>query len=260
MGVFSNFKTANDGIEKDGDRSIGGLFDSDVYTGKVKLAYHGTSPNGAHFIEVHLDINGKQFRTREYITNRDGDNTYPVKKDGKPTGERKFMPGFEKVDDFCLVTTGYGLVDLEADIEEKTVNLWDFDLKKEVPTNVPCLIPAMGQDVSVAIERLQTDVTKKNDATGKYEPTGEKKEINEVAKWIHAESDRTVAEITGDVAEPVWAEAWLNRSRGKVRDVSKGASGNSGAPGRPNATAGNAGAPGGGDAPAKKAGGLFNKK
>lgn len=230
MSMFQNFKTEDDGVKSGGD-VVGGytLFDSDVYEGIVKLVFFGKAQSSnAQFAEITVDVDGKELRERIYFTNRDGANTYTDKK----TGETKFLPGFETVNDLALVTTGYGLVDLEDQIDQKTVKIYDYEQKKDLPQNVPCLIPVMGQPVMVAVIKQTVDKQKKNDATGSYENTGETREENVISKFFHAETKRTVNEIKSGIETPVFLDKWLEKNKGEVINRAKGADGNSGAPGR----------------------------
>lgn len=231
MGMFQNFKTEDDGVKSGGD-VVGGftLFDSDVYAGKVKLVYFGKAQSSnAQFAEITIDIDGKELRERIFFTNRDGVNTYTDKK----TGETKFLPGFETVNDLALVTTGFGLIDLEDQIDQKTVKIYDYEAKKELPQNVPCLLPVMGQEVRVAVQKQTVDKTKKNDSTGVYEATGETRDENIISKFFHAETGRTVTEIKTGIETPVFLDKWLEKNKGQVINRAKGAANNGSAPGRP---------------------------
>lgn len=208
--MFSNFKTENDGVEAAGDRlGGGGPLDTGIYSGKVKLAFTGESQYGAKFVEVHLDLGGRQYKERFYVSNREGSNTYQDKKDPK---KEHFLPGFVSVNDLCLVGTGYGLVD--QDIEEKTFNLWDYDSQSEKPQEVPCLVNLHGQEVTVAIECQTVSKRKKNDQ-GVYVDTEETRDQNEVQKFFHFESGRTVTEIRNGIEEGVFLEKWRQKNEGK---------------------------------------------
>lgn len=148
--MFGNL--TNDGLEEAGDRLGGGsLFETGVYEGVVKMAYAGkASQSNAQSITVLIDIGGREFRETLWVTNRNGENSWQDKTDPK---KKHPLPGFTQVDDLCLVTTGQGLADQE--IEEKVVKIYDFEQKKDMPTNVPVLVDLIGKPVYVARPRLR---------------------------------------------------------------------------------------------------------
>lgn len=231
--MFNNFKTEADGIEQSGDR-LGGfsLFETDVYEGTIKLLFFGNADSGAQYAEIHGTFDGRDMRERIFISNRAGENTYKDKQSGEP----RFLPGFEMVNDLCLVTTGYGLVDLAPQIEEKVVNLYDYNAKKDLPQTVQCMTPVMGQPVFAAITKQTVDKQAK-DGNGVYKNTGETRDENVFSKFFHAESHKTVPELR-DGKEATFMEKWRNQYQGKTVNRAKGVT--SGAPGRPAASAGDA--------------------
>lgn len=232
--MFGNLTT--DGLEETGDRLGGGfLFESGVYTGTVKMAYAGTSGaqgSQAQSITVLIDFGGREFRETLWVTNRNGENSYADKKD---PNKKHPLPGFAMVDDLCLVTTGHGLAD--QNVEEKVVKIYDFEQKKDVPTNMPVLVDLIGKPITSAVLKQTVDKQKKNDA-GVYVNTGETRDENVTEKFFHADSRRTVTEIKQGIEEAIFIDAWAEKNTGKTRNRAKGGEGNgkAGAPG--------AGAPG----------------
>lgn len=233
MKMFGNIKT--DGAQEAGDRiGGGGVFDSAVYDAIVKLAYAGQSQSSkAEFVEVHLDIDGREFKERFYVTNRDGEPFYTDKKDGS----KVYLPGFELVNDLCIITTNKALSGQDG--EEKMVKLYDFDQKKDLPTQVPVLTELLGKPVKVALLRQIVDKQKK-DGNGVYQNTGETREENVAHKFLHPELNVTVPEARQGL-DAEFINKWTDRNAGKVFNRAKGVEGNAGAPGRP--------APSGGGAP-----------
>jgi len=231
--MFGNF--TNDGLEEAGDRLGGGfIFETGVYAGKLTMAYAGQSGaqgSKATSITVLIDIDGKEFKETVWISNRDGENSYADKQD---KNKKHPLPGFTTIDDLCLVSTGYGLAD--QDVEDKVVKIYNFDDKKDVPTNVPVLVNLLGKDVLVAITRQTVDKQRKTDAG--YVNTGETRDENTIEKFFHVDTRRTVTEIKQQIDEPIFIDAWAGKNTGKTRNKAKGADGKTGAPG------GHAGAPG----------------
>lgn len=225
--MFGNLKT--EGLEEAGDRLGGGvLLESGIYTGKLKMAYAGTSSaqgSKSQFVTLLIDIDGRELRETVYVTSRDGDNFYADKKDPK---KKHPLLGFTSIDDLCLVTTGHGLAD--QDIEEKVVNIYDFDKKADVPTNAPVLVDLLGKDVMIAVVKQTVDKQRKDDA-GNYVNTGETRDENTIEKFFHVESRRTVTEIKNGIEEAIFIDAWAEKNKGKTRNKAKGGQGNTGAPG-----------------------------
>ena len=228
MSLFGNLKS--DGLEENQDR-LGGfsVLDTDVYAGKVKVAYAGQSKEGARNVTLILDLGGQEHRETIYITTKKGDNFYV--KDGKKIA----LPGFTTIDDLCQVTTDKVLAEQNA--EEKIVNVYDPDAKKEMPKSVPVLTDLTGKDVLVAIQRSTVDKTQKNDA-GEYVPTGESRDENTIEKVFHPSFRCTVVEAKkaaadGKAPEAGFITSWVERNKGKTRDKrqNKGGDVKSGRPG-----------------------------
>lgn len=223
---------STEGVEKSGDR-LGGniLLDTGIYNATVKLAYISKAQNSdATAVNVHLDIDGREYRFREWVTNRNNENTYTDPKTKKPV----LLPGYQMIDDLCLLTTGYELSDQDA--EDKVVKLWDYESNGEVPQNVPVLVDLLNQPITAAIVRQIVDKNTKQD-DGTYAPSGETREENVVEKYFHTDSLRTTTEIRAELDEGIFIEKWAELNSGKPpRNKAKGVAGNSGKPGRPGAS------------------------
>lgn len=221
----------------------GGAFDSDVYTGEIVLAYAGESSGGARSVTVHVDVNGRTYRETIYVTS------------GKEKGQKNYyerggkkvpLPGFTHANDLALLSTGQPLS--AQTMEEKVVELYNFDERKEVPTKVMAITSMMGKQVSLGILKNIEDKTKKNDSTGAYEATGETRETNNIDKVFHAETGKTVSEFVAKAENAEFIEKWRAKFQGTVRNKATGAAaggGKAGLPGRSAAPAPGAGKPAG---------------
>lgn len=252
--LFGNLKS--DGLEQSTDNLGGGGFtrESDIYSGKIKMAYAGAAKSGARFVQLIVDLpDGKEYKETVYITNKAGENFYLNKSDNS---KKVPLPGFTTIDDICLCATGKPLSD--QDSEEKIVKIYDFETKAELPTSVPVLIELLGQDISLAIlkvtENKQAD-SGKVDASGKkiYEATAETRDINSIDKVFNTDTKMTVVEARNKAEAPVFWDNWLERNKGKTRDKTSKVIGNPSAPG-----AARSGPPQAGAAPARQS--LFGKK
>lgn len=233
--MFSNL--TDDDLEDSGDvLGGGGPLESGAYDGVIKLAYVGKSQrSNSQSVTVHIDCGGRELRETIWFLSGQGDNFYYDKVDKT---KKRPLPGYTAVNDLCLLATGFGLAD--QDIEEKTVSLWDFDAKKEIPQQVPVLIDLIGKPITVGV--LKEVVDKNTKVGNEYVPSGETREQNTVDKFFHSESKRTVTEVKEEIEEAVFYPKWVEKNTGKTRNKVKGAPGKTGAPGRPTPS-GQAGAP-----------------
>jgi len=226
--MFGNLN--DDGLEHSGDRlGTGGVKESGPYQGIVKLAFAGKAlASNAQSVTLHIDLNGYEYRETFWITNRSGENFYADKKDAT---KKHPLPGYTSIDDVCLLTTGQPLT--EQPTEEKVVNLYNFEARKDVPTTVPVLVDLLNKPITIGVIKQIVDKQQKNDA-GTYVNTGETREENIVDKFFHTESRRTVTEIREGLEEPVFYDKWVAKNQDKTRNRAKGGGeGKTGAPGRP---------------------------
>lgn len=249
MKMFGNL--TGEGLEQTGDRlGGGGVRESGAYDATIKLAYAGkASASNAQSLTVIFDLGGSDYRETFWVTNKNGENFF---KDKQDASKKVPLPGYTMADDLCLLTTGFPLA--EQTFAEKVVNLYDYEVKKEVPTNVPVIMDLIGKAVSLGLVKQTVDKTKKNDSTGNYEPTGETRDENVIDKVFHHESKRTVTEIRNGMEEAEFFPKWVEKNKDVTRNRAKGAQGKTGAPGRP------AGAPPAAGAGQKPATSLFGAK
>lgn len=248
--LFGNLKS--DGLEETQDR-LGGFqpFDTDIHTGKIKVAYAGESQGGASSVTVIVEMGAKEYRETLWVTNKKGENFFLNKNDNS---KKVPLPGFTVMEDICLVTTGEALADQNA--EEKVVKIYDYEVKAEVPKSVQVLVDLIGKEVSLGILRQIENVNEKQ-GDGTYAATAKTKETNTIDKVFHTETKMTVVEARNGAEEPVFWDSWLERNKGQTRDrreIKDDQGGNSGRPGASNNTS----APQGGQTTERKS--LFGNK
>ena len=255
MSLFGNLGTDNTEAVED---RLGGFSakDTDIYTGKIKLAYATESSGGARGVTLIVaggDFGDQEYRETIYVTSgkaKGQTNTY--EKDGK----KYLLPGYITMDHICLATVGTPLNEIGH--EEKTVKVYDAEAGKEVPKSVPVLTPLLGQDITLAIvKNLENKSVKQGD---KYVPTNDTRETNNIDKVFNTETKMTVSEARAGSETAEFHDKWLERNKGKTRDKTEkvaGQGGNAGGPPR-SGGGGNAGGSSGGDASPRSS--LFNKK
>lgn len=229
MSLLSGLTTdKNIADEKD---SVGGsrVRESGLYPLTIALAYLTKSAGGALALNLVLKDDDGEVRQQLWVTNKKGENFYLDKKQ-----EKQYLPGFNMANSLALLTVGKEIAAL--DTEEKVINLYNFEAKADVPTKVDMVVELLGKEILVGLLKQTVDKTKKNEATGEYEPTGETREENEVDKFFRAEDRLTSSEIRAGATEAAFATTWETKWKDKTRDRSTGAKGGNGTAGAPKAS------------------------
>lgn len=189
----------------------------------IKYAYADKSKGGAMGINLALtvfdgDHKDREVRLTEWITSGDakGNKTYYERKTDKGVEHVK-LPGFVTVDNLCQIVAGKSV--LEMGSSKKTISLYDFDKKAEVPTEVDMLDDLVGKPVSACVLHTIEDKNAKNAQTGEYEPTGQVREINTIDKFLDPKDRKTASELDNGV-DADFHKAWLAKWEGQINDQS----------------------------------------
>lgn len=213
MSLFKNIKT-DESIKNETD-SLGssGPLDSGAYLAKISLAYAIVAASGATGVVLHLNIDKREIRQTLWITSgkEKGNKNYYETKDG----ERKYLPGFNLFQSLCLLTIGKEVH--EMDTESKVIKLYNPETKKEEPTEVEVLVELLNQEIYAGILKQTVDKTAKGD-DGKYHPTGESRDENEIDKFFRERDKMTTAEIRAGAEEPTFFNQWEAKWKGVARD------------------------------------------
>lgn len=198
---------------------------SDIYTGVVKMAYGTQSARGALgvVLTLYLEELGKEFTETVWVTNRDGHNYY-IDKESK---KKRPLPGFTVINDLCGVTVESEISQVETEL--KLVPVYNYDEKKQVPTEVEVFTPLLGTKCHIAILESKVNKQQKN-AAGEYVAIADSHEVNSIEKIMHYPTKVTLREAEDGNGEPIYYSAWLEANRGKVidkRTIKDGASTNS---------------------------------
>lgn len=241
MSLLSSLKN-EDGVKIADDKdTIGGgsnVVDSGAYPAKIGMAYISKSAGGALGLFLTcVTADNKELRQTLWMTSGDakGNKNYYTK-----DGENFPLPGFSQANALAMLTTGKEIADLEDTIEEKVIKLYDFTAKAEVPTKVNAVMALIGQEVIAGVIKQVVDKTKKNEATGQYENTGETREENEIDKFFCAKEghlNKTLTEIKAKAETAEFYTTWTEKWNGQVRNKAKGAEGTAGVPGAKAGTA-----------------------
>lgn len=220
MSFLSNLAYAAD-IQEERD-IVGGGFtvpESGVYNATIKYAYLSQAQSGAGAVNFEFELdNGATHRETMYVTNRNGQNFYVDKKDGS----KKYLPAYLNADAIALFAAGKPLAELKD--QPKVINLYNFDQKKEVPTEVPMLTELLGKTVKLGLIKEKAFKQTK-DATGNYVDTDEVRESATINKVFSAKDGRTVNEVRAEQVKAEFITKWTEKWEGKVNDKTTKSSG-----------------------------------
>jgi len=236
-------KDASIETEKDTLGGGGFVWDTGLYDVAIDSVYMDQSKGGAYSLNfVFKTADGRELRNTQYVTSgaAKGTRNY-YEKDGK----KHYLPGFTAANDIAVAATGKELSALER--EDKIVEIYDFDLKKKVPTTKPVFMEMIGKTFKLGVQKVKEYKNVKNGA-GDYVPGNEIKEFNEVAKSFNNDG-LTSVEAKAGATEPEFVNKWLERNGADfIKDKTKGVT--------PAAGGGTSGMPAAGTGAAPS---LFNK-
>ena len=196
-------------VEQNEDFLPGGDFtlETGLYPMTVDMAYLGESTKGAVSVTVHLKEAGGKRTHREtfYVTSgkeKGRKNTYIDKRSGK----KRLLPGMETVNQLALITAEKNLQQLSAEV--KLIKLWNFEARKELPTEVNVLTEILGTPVLAAITKNREN--KRQKVGDKYIDTAAERVFNEVGKFLHP-NGRSVAEEKAGVEDTPYRDGWAKK-------------------------------------------------
>lgn len=205
-------------VEAQSIERVGGSYawESGVYDATVKMVYLNQSSGGAvSFNAVLTNSSGKELKETMWIKsgNAKGNKTYYTDKDGKD----RPLPGYAVANSMCVAATGESLAKCMASAEKKTINLYNAEAGKEVPTERPVLMNLGNTKVKVAVHQIVEDRTTRNEA-GQYVPNGQTRTVNECKFFGNAEGKTAEELIEGKDA--VKFNDWAAKNTGTVIDKS----------------------------------------
>lgn len=218
MSLLANL-TSDDSIQNERD-SVGGngARESNIYPMTIALAYLTKSQGGAIALNLSLKDQQGEVKPQLWMTSGTAKGCKNYYEDRN--GTKQYLPGFLIANSIALLTVGKELSQLET--ETKVVNVYSAEAKAEVPTKVDMVMDLLNQEVIVGLIKQTVDKTKKNEATGIYEATGETRDENEIDKIFRAKDRMTTAEIRAQAEEAVFITTWEQKWAGKTRNRTKG--------------------------------------
>jgi len=233
--MFDNLKT-DETIEEAGDSLGGYLLDSGAYRMTIDMAYFDESAGGAASLNlVCKNDKGQQLRQTFWMTSgkAKGQNNYYI--DQK--GNKQYLPGFSQANSICKLAIDKEVAIIAGEAEEKTINLYDYETKKDKPQQKRVAMELIGAEIILGVIRQIVDKNVKQ-ADGSYKPGGETRDENEVVKAFRAKDGLTSAEIKADATEAIFLEKWKNKNTDVIVNKAKGATTDTGTTGAPASTTG----------------------
>jgi hypothetical protein len=185
----------------------GGIPNSGTQVARIEMAYFSKSAKGASAVNLTFALtenNDRKFRDTIYISSGDkkGNKTFYVNK----SGAKVALPGYTLVNQLALCANGKGIV--HQDVDQKMVGIYDYETKKEEPTEVPVISSLLGQEVMLGIVRHRDNKVIKTD-TG-YKTTGEPRDSARLEKVFHT-NGLSIAESLAGESEPAFVEKWREK-------------------------------------------------
>ena len=213
------------------ETSLGGgsyLWDSGVYKTIVDMAYFDQSKGGAHSLNVTLlGEDGKKLKQTIWFTNRKEEVHFINQK-----GEKDYLPGYTLANNLALIITGEDINEAFENSEKKMVNVYDFNEKKEKPTEKSVATSLLGKQIKAAV--LKQTVNKRvNDGSGTYVDSAETRDENQLKEFYFPDSDLTVVEKAKDATEALMMPKWAERNTGKTLNRVKEVTGSTSAAAKP---------------------------
>lgn len=206
------------GVEvEETDFTLGRIFDSGVYPVTIQSAYTSRGDTGATALVVNTTtLEGRSFTVREYLTSGKDKDYATTYKDSR-SGKQVPLPGYVIGNSIAVLAVGKQIGELEQ--ATKVVEVYDFEERKDIPTEVPMLTELVGKKIVLGILKRIENVRQKGD-DGKYVDTSKTRETNTVHKVFNSDGF-TAAELRNEVDEPKYIIEWKKINAGKVVDRSK---------------------------------------
>ena len=205
----------NSDIQDSGD-FLGGsrTLDTGVFDFVIDMAYYDKSTGGAGSLTLSLKSKeGVELKQTLWIKsgNKKGNKIFYVDK----KNNKRYLPGFEIADAIALLSVKKSILKVVPEI--KTVMVYDFDEKKELPTQKEVLVELIGAEICLGVTKQIVDKNV-DDGNGEWVPSGVTRTENEIQKVFRMKDGMTVTEIRAKATESVFKAKWLEKNEGNVID------------------------------------------
>lgn len=243
-----NIDSVSSGTAGEDKDYVGGgsyIWETGVYDVTISMCYGLEKPSGS--MCLHFDFKndeGKVFSTEEYFLSSKRKIEYAAMKDGKPLLDKNDKPIMRHIPGFvrCSNVIGMAFSDKYASfvrdesngptmtkrqekffeaainsMEEKTINVWDWDKKQSLPTKVKYVMPKIiGQRIKIAVSKNLVNKREKN-SDGVYVEVVETREENELSLEFN-EAGFSAMEVRAGNTELETMPSWIEKNEGQTRD------------------------------------------
>ena len=203
-------------VEKDTDYVPGASFawDSNIYEADIDMAYMEQKPTEAVFLVLTLKKGKRTFTESICVMSgkEKGKKTYYVK-----NGVKRNLPGFSLATQLCMTTLGKTLNDVVQSGEKRMINVYDFNARKEVPTEKFVVTELLGQQVCAGIIK-ELKNKKQQQPDGSFKALPVTKETNHTSYFFFKDTHLTVVETEAGDTEPKTYEQWVKQNVGVTKD------------------------------------------
>ena len=203
---------------------------ADPSTGNAAFTIPETNVYKATMLYAYLEQSAKEQNTYNVIIRwklEQGytftETLYSVVKQGSvysgtnKDGTKKMTYGFQKATRYFATFVGKSLEQAFDNMSVKTVDVYDFNTRTEVPKQINCFADTVNAQGYVAFQRK---VTNKQEKQGDvYVPTAERK-VEAVIDFTATLDKRTITEMKSNAA-PTKLDAWQAANAGKDYDAYK---------------------------------------
>jgi len=212
--MFENLKMDKDVAEESDRLGGGGVPESGIYDCAIDMAYAEESSGGAMGIFLTLaTATGQQIRKTVYVTSGRAKGQKNFYLDRQQ--QKQYLPGFLVANSLSQLTLKKDFTELAT--EARTLMVYDFDAKKEVPKEKQVITELLGKQVKVGVIKQTVNKNVKNDV-GEYVPTADTREEIEIDKFFHAANGCTVVELKAGLTEGGFLPQWEAKNNGVTRD------------------------------------------
>jgi len=196
--------------------SAGGVLPSGIYPMQIKVAFVSIGATGSTNIVLHAESpDGQFFKTSECVISGDAKGNHPYY---IYSGKKIPLMGWANMQQLCQLTLNKELSEMET--EEKTIKLYDYESKKELPKEVDMITDLIGEAVYMAIREVRSIKQVQLESGAWVDTEGEDLEIvskNEIDKVYDIESKLTVIERDAGETEHAKYDNWEKVNKDKVK-------------------------------------------
>lgn len=219
MSILTDLVTDNS-IEEEKDTLGGGrnILPSGVYPMTIKEAYFDVKESEAVFLHLDFEDGSGGYVSANWCVRsgaKKGKRNFWIDQDGV----KHYLPDFNKANALAQLATGKQLA--EQDVENLTIQIYDFVTKAKKPQKRDVLMSLRGKKVLLGVHHVIDNKQKKvgND----YVDTNDKKEFNDIHKVFCAHEKhegKTLSELKDKKCEKAdFIHRWKEKYNDQIQDL-----------------------------------------